>query len=353
MSEKLINNNKFASLDSDNDSDNEQQNNTLGNKNNIMNETKNDTNKSMLSNKNQKNGKTFGKNNFSQSQQSIKSSQQSVKLTQSSQSSSNTKELGMIDKMEEEVMKQYYGKKIITNNRPNKYEKKNDEYHGQNNYNHIQNYNHDQNENDFIKVVSKKNNNKIVVECLYKTVEENLFGLQMSNYFKVLAHHNDDKSWDYNSYHNVTTLRTWGDLGTFFGTLNKSSGETNYTDFDLFVMKNEISPMWEDIENRNGSICSIKIDSLTDGYEIFKNLTVNMANNTLLKFNPSNWNTINGISFSCKKMDNVNETYCIILKIWFKMNILNFGSIEKIINDDINNSISKYSIKIKPIKPEY
>ena len=53
------------------------------------------------------------------------------------------------------------------------------------------------------------------------------------------------------------------------------------------------------------------------------------------------------------KMDNLTETYVIILKIWFKINILNFGSIEKLVNDEINDSISKYSIKIRPIKPEY
>ena len=78
-----------------------------------------------------------------------------------------------------------------------------------------------------------------------------------------------------------------------------------------------------------------------------------MANKTLLKFNPSLWDSINGISFSSKKIDNVNDLYCVILKIWFKINILNYGSIEKIINEQINESISKYSVKIKSIKPEY
>ena len=118
-------------------------------------------------------------------------------------------------------------------------------------------------------------------------------------------------------------------------------------------MKNEISPMWEDKENRNGSICSIKIDSLTEGNKIFKNLVIHMANNTLLKFNPSTWNTVNGISFSSKKLDNTAQTYCIYIKIWFKINILNYPSIDKLLNDDINQLIDKYSIKNKPIKPEY
>ena len=175
----------------------------------------------------------------------------------------------------------------------------------------------------------------------------------MDNNYKVLAHHNNDKSWDYNSYHNITTLKSWGDIISFFNTLNNVSGECNYTDFDIFIMKNDISPMWEDSENRNGSICSIKIDSLSEGYRIFKNLTLNIANNTLLKFNPNTWESVNGISFSSKKLDNINETFCIIIKIWFKINILNFNSIEKIINEEINELISRYSIKNKQIKPEY
>ena len=230
------------------------------------------------------------------------------------------------------------------------YKNNNNDYKNNNN-----DYNNNKKNNDnngFIKVGPRKQNDKIIIECLYKKIDNNIFDINMENSFRVLAHHNDDKSWDYNSYHNITTLKNWRDLGTFFKTLNKISGECSYTDFDIFVMKNEISPMWEDSENRNGSICSIKIDSLPDGYEIFKNLIINMANNTLLKFNPSNWDNINGISFSSKKLDNT-ETYCIILKIWFKINIMNFGSVEKLLNEDINNLISKYSIKTRPIKPEY
>ena len=112
--------------------------------------------------------------------------------------------------------------------------------------------------------------------------------------------------------------------------------------------------MWEDPENRNGSICSVKIDSIEDGYKIFKELMINTANHTLLKFNINTWDVINGLSFSPKKIDNINiDSYCIFIKIWFKINILNFGPIEKILNEDIANCIAKYSIKIKAIKPEY
>ena len=42
-------------------------------------------------------------------------------------------------------------------------------------------------------------------------------------------------------------------------------------------MKNEISPMWVDVENRSGSICSIKVDSLKDGYDLLRNLLISIS----------------------------------------------------------------------------
>jgi hypothetical protein len=68
----------------------------------------------------------------------------------------------------------------------------------------------------------------------------------------------------------LETLQKWGDVPRLLNTLNVASGECKYTDFDIFIMKNEISPIWEDPENRNGSICSIKIDSLEKISNIFK-----------------------------------------------------------------------------------
>ena len=180
----------------------------------------------------------------------------------------------------------------------------------------------------------------------------------MPNYYRVLCHHNDDQNWDYISYHNMTTLTKWSDIPKLFNNLNKTTGETVYTDFDLFIMKNEISPMWEDVENRSGSICSIKVDSLTDGYELLRNLLIYAANNTLINFTVDTWDKINGLSFSPKKMDTTTSTnnansYCVIIKIWFKNNYGNNGSIEKYMNEDINKMIKRYSVKVKSIRPEY
>jgi hypothetical protein len=241
-----------------------------------------------------------------------------------------------------EMINNYYKntKKEPTNYKQNFFYKKRDNF--ENSY-----------ENNFT-LVSNKRKDKVEKKLDIIEIPENFMQEKLSNYYRVLGHHNDDKSWDYISYYNITILNNWQDVSSFLGTLNSVKGECSLTDFDIFVMKNEISPMWEDNENRNGSICSIKIDSLVDGYEIFRVLLTNICNNTLLCFSNETWNTINGISFSSKKIDNIkDDNYCVIIKLWFKLNFMTQSSIDKYINPHINELIKKYSIKVKAIKPEY
>ena len=214
----------------------------------------------------------------------------------------------------------------------------------------------DNNFDNNFKVVSnkRKDKDKVIKTLDIIEIPENFMEEKLSNYYRVLGHHNEDKSWDYISYYNITTLNNWLDMSSFLNTLNTVKGECSLTDFDIYVMKNEISPMWEDLDNRNGSICSVKIDSLVDGYDIFRVLLTNICNNSLLCFSSETWNTINGISFSSKKIDNIkDDNYCVIIKLWFKLNFMMQGSIDKHINPHINDLIKKYSIKVKAIKPEY
>lgn len=234
--------------------------------------------------------------------------------------------------IEDEMFKQYYGRKVYKNLDTKKTPI----------------------EDDGFKHVSRKKE-KQVIECKYKNLEPNFLNLNIGNTYKVLAHHNDDQNWDYNSYHYICTLTKWVDIPKLFNTMNKTNGATKFTDFDIFIMKNEISPMWEDTENRNGSICSIKVDSLKDGYSMIKQLLIYSSNNTLMEFSPESWDKINGFSFSPKKMDNLggDMSFYVIIKIWFKQNYANNLPIDKYFNQDIQNLLKKYSIKVKSIKPEY
>jgi hypothetical protein len=262
-------------------------------------------------------------------------------------SKSSINNVNILKNIEENMVKQYYSKK--TNFKQNK-----SVFNNYNNYNNYNQHNQNNQNNDGFTTINSYKKEKVVIDCVEIEVDENLYDLDLPNSYRVLAHHNDDKNWDYLSYHNITILNKWRELSQFFNTLNKSSGECKYTDFDIFIMKGEISPMWEDLENRKGSICSVKIDSITVGYELLKNLSYHMVNNTLLKFTPNLWNVVNGLSFSPKKIDNNNsDSYCVIIKIWFKVNIIKFGNIDKLFNNEIAESINKYSIKVKSINPEY
>jgi hypothetical protein len=215
-------------------------------------------------------------------------------------------------------------------------------------------------DNNFKRTSDSQNiNNVEPLQYVFSDVPDNIGDIVMNNNYRVLAHHNADSNWNFDSYHHVSTLKKWEDVPKLFNTLNETKYSSKITDFDFFIMKNEISPLWEDEENRCGSICSIKIDTLKDGYNILKTLFVHICNNTLMnitKNNVPNWNIINGVSFSCKKVENVSsviEQDYSMIKIWFKTNYTQFENIDKYFNDDINAMLKKYSIKVRAIKPEY
>jgi hypothetical protein len=218
-------------------------------------------------------------------------------------------------------------------------------------------------ENNMFKKYYNKNNNNtkyknrlVEPKLIINNFSNDLIHKTLDNYYRVIAHHNDDDNWDFSNYYPITILRKWSDISTFFNSIETSSGECKCTDFDIFIMKQNISPLWEDNENRNGCICSIKYDLQDNPYKLLYILMINIANNTLLNFSVKNWNIINGLSFSSKKINNYNldNCNCMIIKIWFKTNLVSFyNSLDKLFAPEINKLLEKYSIKIRAIKPEY
>ena len=75
----------------------------------------------------------------------------------------------------------------------------------------------------------------------------------------------------------------------------------------LFVMRDKITPMWEDPKNRNGGCFSYKVKN-SDVPMVWKELFFSLCGNTLT-IDPSKMKLINGITVSPKK------EFCII-KIW-------------------------------------
>lgn len=273
-------------------------------------------------------------NNKCNEQKTIDTVEETKVLTSGNNMTVTEKHVMNPSAIEDNMFKQYYGRRVYKNYGNKKHHKP--EY-----------------KNEFKPVYNRKD--KIIVECAFKDTSENILDTNMLNYFRVLGHHKEDQNWDYNSYYDVTRLTKWRHISEFFNTLNIASGETKYTDFDIFIMKNEISPMWEDKENRFGSIISIKIDSLSDGYNLLKLLMIHVANNTLINFSVESWDNVNGLTFSTRKIDNMDNdnSYCVIMKIWLKQNYITINNIDKYFNSSVANIIRKYSIKIKAIRPEY
>jgi len=115
-----------------------------------------------------------------------------------------------------------------------------------------------------------------------------------------------DKQWDLSSYKFISK-----EIGTVneLIALNEHIPEKIIKHCMLFVMKSGITPMWEDVENRDGGCFSFKVTNKAVG-DVWRNLLYSLCGESLCidsKYNEY----INGITISPKK------NFCII-KIWLK-----------------------------------
>lgn len=181
----------------------------------------------------------------------------------------------------------------------------------------------------------------------------------LGSQWSVWVHKSDCADWTESSYENIEIIKSIGSFWKFFNNFHLLDKTTN----QLFVMRDQIKPIWEDNENRKGGICSIKLDCFSRygkmdlGSEVMICLCILMMNETLI---PSN-QEINGISYSVKNKS-------VLIKIWYKdfrSNIADklplsfFNKLDMLMrntfkapygNRKLENLIS---IQCKPIKPEY
>jgi translation initiation factor 4E len=134
--------------------------------------------------------------------------------------------------------------------------------------------------------------------------------------FTLYAHLPHDTDWSINSYKKIYTMNTLDELINIY----------NYISDDiikncmLFIMKNNIKPMWEDNNNKHGGSFSYRVDNniIVDKWKLISYLffTNNLISNTI----------INGITISPKKNFNV-------LKIWVaNCNNKDISTINTIVN---------------------
>lgn len=113
-----------------------------------------------------------------------------------------------------------------------------------------------------------------------------------------------DKNWEISSY---TIIMKGIDTAEKVILLNESIVENVVKECMLFVMRNGITPMWEDPKNRMGGCFSYKVSN-KQVYEIWKKLFYLLCGEKLC-VDPNHNKHINGITISPKK------NFCII-KIW-------------------------------------
>lgn len=125
----------------------------------------------------------------------------------------------------------------------------------------------------------------------------------LSDKWTLWAHLPHDTDWSLKSYKKIYTMSTVEETIA----ISESLPEKMVKNCMMFIMRENITPMWEDVQNRNGGCFSYKVLN-KNVHEVWKLLTYALVGNTVT--NKANINsTITGITISPKK------NFCII-KIW-------------------------------------
>jgi len=124
----------------------------------------------------------------------------------------------------------------------------------------------------------------------------------LNDSWTLWAHLPHDIDWKLSSYKKITTVKTVEDILTLY----KYLPDIMIKNCMLFLMRNNIQPIWEDPSNKSGGCFSYKISN-KNVVSCWKNLSYSLMGETLT--DPSLCKYINGITISPKK------NFCII-KIW-------------------------------------
>jgi len=125
---------------------------------------------------------------------------------------------------------------------------------------------------------------------------------RLSDTWVLWAHLPHDSNWTIDSYISIMTISYVEEMLTLIHTLP----EKLITDCMLFLMKEHITPTWEDAYNKNGGCFSYKISNrISDNW---RDMSYSISGRSLTKDASFN-KDITGISISPKK------NFC-ILKVW-------------------------------------
>lgn len=147
--------------------------------------------------------------------------------------------------------------------------------------------------------------------------------------------------WSLDGYNPIIEINTVSEFWKVFNNFDKLGADC----FHMYLMRKGITPMWEDKQNRNGGVCSIKID-FEKSIKEFEELCSYLVTDNLTE-NVSDCDNITGVSFSPK----INSRFSFsIIKIW---NNDSSKDIMNELNKKLNKKYSKYNPQYKANAPEY
>ena len=141
---------------------------------------------------------------------------------------------------------------------------------------------------------------------------------KLNSEWNIWYHHEKD-NWNLSGYKKIYTLSTVEEFWKFYNNWDKVGGVTNK---HFFLMKENITPVWEDVQNINGGCWSFKIQE-EQAEDLWEDLSSYLVCEKLC---PTISDEIVGISICLKKNSNT------VVKIWNKKSKNNSL---KLINEDI------------------
>lgn len=190
-------------------------------------------------------------------------------------------------------------------------------------------------------------------------------GMKLNTSWTVWIHENDNQDWSLGSYKSIYEINSIGSMWRFLWVLDNLNKNVR----QYYIMRNGITPIWEDNNNKQGAICSIMIDNMNRnsrhsrgdlGVDAFSAICVLVMNESFVKNN----HDINGLCYSIKSRS-------VLIKLWVKdfdsnsnfidkLPITILKSLDTIISNMENrghlmksNGKSKVSVQIKQIKPDH
>ena len=135
-----------------------------------------------------------------------------------------------------------------------------------------------------------------------------------------LWYHNSKDDWTINGYKKIYSIKNISDYWKLYNNWDKFGGVNNK---HFFLMKNNVTPIWEDPVNKSGGCWSFKINE-SNSQDLWNDLSLYLVteNMSLIK------NDILGLSV-CLKKNNFS-----VVKIWNKNNSNNSLNL---LNKDILN----------------